>query len=186
MNIVKHNSLLEGVFIIEPKVFSDERGFFFESYNKNSFAEQGIHIEFVQDNHSRSQHGVLRGLHYQDMAAPLIKLVRCTYGEILDVVVDLRAGSPTLGKHIAIELSMSNKRQVLVPVGFGHGFVTLSEFAEVQYKCDNFYAPKSEGVILWSDSDLGIDWRLKDPIISKRDASGMSFKDYLRDPKFFR
>ncbi len=176
---------LKGVLIIEPEVFRDARGFFMESYNKRAFQAQGIANEFVQDNHSRSAHKVLRGLHYQDMRAPQTKLVRCTLGRIWDVAVDLRVGSPTFGQWVGIELSAENARQLLVPIGFGHGFVVLSEVAEVQYKCDNYYNPAAEGVILWRDPDLGITWPFDDPILSARDQNGMSLRDYLRAPKFF-
>lgn len=176
---------LDGVIIIEPKVFGDERGFFYESYHQSRFVANGVTYNFVQDNHSRSAKGVLRGVHYQDMRAPLAKLVRCTLGRILDVAVDLRVGSPTLGQWVAVELSTENAKQLLVPVGFGHAFLTLSDFAEVQYKCSNYYAPETEGAIMWNDPDLAIAWGVpKPPILSKRDAEAMSFKEYLQNPKF--
>lgn len=175
---------LEGLLLIEPEVFHDPRGFFLESYNKREFAKWGIALEFVQDNHSRSIHKVLRGLHFQDMTAPQAKLVRCTLGRILDVAVDLRVGSPTFAQWFAVELSPENARQLLVPVGFAHGFAVLSEVAEVQYKCDAYYTPSAEHVVLWNDPDIGIRWPFSDPILSKRDQAGMSLKDYLAAPKF--
>lgn len=176
---------LEGLLLIKPEVFHDPRGFFLESYNKREFAKWGIALEFVQDNHSRSIHKVLRGLHFQDMTAPQAKLVRCTLGRILDVAVDLRVGSPTFAQWFAVELSPENARQLLVPVGFAHGFAVLSEVAEVQYKCDAYYTPSAEHVVLWNDPDIGIHWPFSDPILSKRDQAGMSLKDYLAAPKFF-
>ncbi|MFN4294416.1 MAG: dTDP-4-dehydrorhamnose 3,5-epimerase [Thermoflexales bacterium] len=176
---------LDGVLVIEPEVFRDARGFFLESYNKREFAAHGIAHEFVQDNHSRSLHKVLRGLHFQDMSAPQTKLVRCTVGRILDVAVDLRVGSPTFAQWVAVELSAENAKQLLVPVGFAHGFAVLSEVAEVQYKCDAYYAPAAEGVVMWNDPDIGIQWPFADPILSKRDAAGLSLKAYLARPKFF-
>lgn len=175
---------LKGVLIIEPEVFRDARGFFMESYNKRTFQAHGIAYEFVQDNHSRSAHKVLRGLHYQDMRAPQTKLVRCTLGQVWDVAVDLRVGSPTFGRWVGVELSAENARQLLVPIGFGHGFIVLSEVAEVQYKCDAYYEPAAEGVILWNDPDIGIAWPLPDPILSSRDQGGISLKQYLQAPRF--
>lgn len=175
---------LEGVLVIEIKYSRDERGFFIENYHKQRFAEIGITDEFVQDNHSRSSARVLRGLHYQDMTAPMGKLVRCTQGAIFDVAVDLRVGSPTFGKWFGIELTAENMKQVFVPVGFAHGFVTLSESADVQYKCTGFYTPAAEGVLAWNDPEVGIDWRIKDPVLSKRDSNGMSLRRYLQNPAF--
>lgn len=185
MGIRVTQTKLDGVLVIEPEVFRDARGFFLESYNKREFAAHGIVHEFVQDNHSRSLHGVLRGLHFQDMSAPQTKLVRCTMGRILDVAVDLRVGSPTFAQWVAVELSAENAKQLLVPVGFAHGFAVLSEVAEVQYKCDAYYAPAAEGVVMWNDPDIGIQWPFDDPILSRRDQAGMSLKAYLADPKFF-
>lgn len=175
---------LEGVLIIEPDVYRDQRGFFLESYNRRVFSEHGISQEFVQDNHSRSAHRVVRGLHYQDLSAPQTKLVRCTFGRIFDVAVDLRVGSPTFGRWVGVELSAENARQLLVPVGFAHGFAVLSDAAEVQYKCDGYYAPSAEGAILWNDPDIGIVWPVTDPILSERDRAAMSLKTYLDNPKF--
>ena len=170
--------------MIEPDVFRDDRGFFFESYHKQRFAELGVTEEFVQDNHSRSMQGVLRGIHYQDMSAPMAKLVRCTLGRILDVAVDLRAGSPTFGRWSAAELSADNKRQLLVPVGFGHAFLTLSDVAEVQYKCSGFYTPGAEGAIVWNDPELAIDWPIKDPVVSAKDRAAPSLRSYRKTPAF--
>ena len=170
--------------MIEPDVFRDDRGFFFESYHKQRFAELGVTDEFVQDNHSRSMQGVLRGIHYQDMSAPMAKLVRCTLGRILDVAVDLRAGSPTFGRWSAAELSADNKRQLLVPVGFGHAFLTLSDVAEVQYKCSGFYTPGAEGAIVWNDPELAIDWPIKDPVVSAKDRAAPSLRSYRKTPAF--
>ena len=170
--------------MIEPDVFRDDRGFFFESYHKRRFAELGVTEEFVQDNHSRSMYGVLRGIHYQDMSAPMAKLVRCTLGRILDVAVDLRAGSPTFGRWSAAELSADNLRQLLVPVGFGHAFLTLSEVAEVQYKCSGFYTPGAEGAIAWDDPELAVDWPIKDPVVSAKDRGAPSLQSYRKSPAF--
>jgi dTDP-4-dehydrorhamnose 3,5-epimerase len=178
------NTELRGVVIIEVQARQDARGFFFEAYNHRQFVEHGLDCQFVQDNHSRSIRNVLRGFHFQDMTAPLVKLVRCTTGRILDVVVDLRVGSPTFGRWMAEELSAENRRQLWVPVGCGHAFLTLSEFAEVQYKCSNYYTPAAEGVVAWNDPDLAVEWPIPDPILSGRDQAGMSLRDYLRAPRF--
>jgi dTDP-4-dehydrorhamnose 3,5-epimerase len=175
---------LDGVVLIDTDFFRDERGFFIESYHKQRFAEHRIPDDFVQDNHSRSSFGVLRGLHYQDTTAPMGKLVRCTFGRIFDVAVDLRVGSPTFGAWVSAELSADNMRQIMVPSGFAHGFLTLSEFAEVLYKCTGFYTPSSEGTIAWNDPDIGIVWPNPAPVLSKRDQHGMSLKEYLRKPAF--
>jgi dTDP-4-dehydrorhamnose 3,5-epimerase len=172
------------VVVIQPDVFRDDRGFFYESYHKKRFAELGVTDEFVQDNHSRSMYGVLRGIHYQDMSAPMAKLVRCTLGRILDVAVDLRAGSPTFGRSSAVELSADNLRQLLVPVGFGHAFLTLSDIAEVQYKCSGYYTPAAEGAIAWNDPELAIDWPIKDPVVSAKDRAAPSLQSYRKTPAF--
>jgi dTDP-4-dehydrorhamnose 3,5-epimerase len=170
--------------LIEPVVHRDERGFFLESYNKRDLAEQGIALDFVQDNHSASVKGVLRGIHFQDLRAPMAKLVRCSAGRILDVVVDLRAGSSSFGRWYGAELSADNARQLLVPVGFGHAFLTLSDIAEVQYKCSGYYTPSAEGVLRWDDDDLAITWPTKDPIVSARDRGGMTLREYRAKPAF--
>lgn len=184
MDIRVRETKLPGVVVIETDYFRDARGFFIENYHKQRFAEHGITDEFVQDNHSRSVYGVLRGIHYQDMSMPMGKLVRCTEGVIFDVAVDLRVGSPTLGQWVGIELSADNMLQVMVPVGFGHAFVALSEFVQVHYKATGYYAPSAEGTIAWDDPDLAIDWPIRTPILSARDSNGMRFRDYLRRPAF--
>lgn len=162
---------LPGVVIIKPRVFKDPRGFFMESYQRQRFAELGITHDFVQDNHSRSTQGVLRGLHYQ-LGQPQAKLVRVTLGRVLDVVVDIRRESPTFGRWVSRELSEDNRLMMFAPEGFAHGFLVLSEVAEFQYKCNDFYAPQQERGILWSDPELAIDWPLCgiEPILSDRDA----------------
>lgn len=160
---------LKGVFIIEPKVFADERGFFYESYTQRKFIEAGIKTIFVQDNHSRSVKGVLRGLHYQKGNAAQTKLVRCVQGEIFDVAVDLRKTSPTFGQWFGCILSAENKKQLYIPQGFAHGFAVLSDTAEFLYKCDNYYDPQAERGIIWNDPQLGIAWGISNPIISSKD-----------------
>ena len=175
---------LDGVVLIETDFFRDERGFFIEVWHQQRYAEAGLDYAFVQDNHSRSAQKVLRGLHYQDTTAPMGKLVRCTVGAILDVAVDLRISSPTFGQWVSAELSAENMRQIMVPDGFGHGFATLSEFAEVQYKCTGLYTPSSEGTVAWDDPEIGIEWPFADPILSGRDQAGMSLADYRRMPAF--
>ncbi len=176
MNVV--NTDLPGVLIIEPKVFGDERGFFYESFNAKAFAQAtGLDTQFVQDNHSRSQQGVLRGLHYQ-LENTQGKLVRVTAGEVLDVAVDIRRSSPHFGKWVAVRLSADNHRQLWVPEGFAHGFVVLSEFAEFLYKTTDYYTPSAERSIRWDDPDLAIDWQLADaPQLSAKDQAGAWFKD---------
>jgi len=186
MSLTLTRTALEGVVILEPRAFGDARGFFYESYRKDRLAGLGLDIAFVQDNHSRSARGVLRGIHYQGAPQPQLKLVRCTVGRILDIAVDLRVGSPTLGKHVAVELSAENRLQLLVPAGFGHGFLTLSEAAEIQYKCDAYYAPEVEGAIIWNDPALAIPWGLSgSPSVSGRDTQAQSFAAYLRNPVFW-
>jgi len=162
----------------------DQRGFFIESWSKRDFAAVGIAVEFVQENHSRSKRGVLRGLHYQDMTAPLIKLVRCTMGAVYDVAVDLRVGSPAFGRWFGVELSAENKRQIYVPVGFAHGFAVLSEAAEIQYRQTDYYSPQSEVTVAWNDPQIGIQWPIPDPVLSKRDTQGISLHQYLQSPAF--
>ena len=158
MNIVKTE--LPGVLIVEPKVFGDSRGYFFESWNQAAFEAAGITNKWVQDNESKSCFGVLRGLHYQAAPYTQAKIVRAIAGAVLDVAVDIRKGSPTFGKHVAVELSAENKRQLYIPRGFAHGFVVLSNEALFAYKCDNVYMPSSERGILFNDPDLAIDWRI--------------------------
>ncbi|MFV9504570.1 MAG: dTDP-4-dehydrorhamnose 3,5-epimerase [Oscillochloridaceae bacterium umkhey_bin13] len=175
---------LDGVVIVEPDVFRDERGFFLEAYHKQRYVEQGISCTFVQDNHSQSRQGVLRGLHYQDLSAPMAKLVRCSRGAILDVAVDLRVGAPTFGQWVAVELSEANARQLLVPVGFGHGFLTLSDVAEVQYKCSGYYTPAAEGAVRWDDPTIGITWPIQNPLVSAKDRVAQSLAQYREQPAF--
>lgn len=169
---------ISDVLIIEPKVFGDDRGFFFESFNKKSFEEStGIKAEFVQDNHSRSTKGVLRGLHYQ-LKQPQGKLVRVTSGEVCDIAVDIRKSSSTFGQWVGILLSADNKRQLWIPEGFAHGFVVLSEMAEFLYKTTDYYTPDHERCIRWDDADLAIDWQYDEqPLVSEKDAKGRAFKD---------
>lgn len=164
--------------IIEPKVFGDDRGFFYESFNRKKFAElTGREVDFVQDNHSRSVKGVLRGLHYQ-IQHPQAKLVRVVQGAVLDVVVDIRKSSPTFGQHVAVELSAENKRMFWIPEGFAHGFVVLSESAEFLYKTTDYWNPEFERCLAWNDEQLAIDWRLQEaPLVSAKDAQGKPFKD---------
>lgn len=176
MNVVTTD--LPGVLIIEPKVFGDERGFFYESFNARSFKEAtGLDVQFVQDNHSRSQKGVLRGLHYQ-LENTQGKLVRVTAGEVLDVAVDIRRSSPHFGQWVAVRLSAENHRQMWVPEGFAHGFVVLSDFAEFLYKTTDYYTPSAERSIRWDDPDLAIDWQLDAaPQLSGKDQVATLFKD---------
>ena len=177
MGIIKTE--IPEILIIEPKVFGDERGYFFESYNKERFLQEtGLDIDFVQDNESKSSYGVLRGLHFQKPPHAQSKLVRVIKGRVLDVAVDIRKGSPTFGKYVAVELTEENHRQVFIPRGFAHGFVVLSQEAVFQYKCDNFYAPQSEGAIIWNDPQIGIDWGIdpKDIILSDKDKLHPPFK----------
>jgi dTDP-4-dehydrorhamnose 3,5-epimerase len=163
---------LEGVLIVEPKVFEDERGFFLESYNERVFAEAtGVTPRFVQDNHSKSVRGVLRGLHYQ-VVRPQGKLVRAAAGSLLDVAVDLRRSSPTFGRHVAAELNAENRRQLWIPAGFAHGFVVLSETAELLYKTTEYWYPEHDRTLAWNDPDLGIDWRVATPTLSSKDQQG--------------
>jgi dTDP-4-dehydrorhamnose 3,5-epimerase len=176
---------LDGVVIVETDFVRDERGFFIESYHRRRYVEHGLGDEFVQDNHSRSRRGVLRGIHYQDLSAPMAKLVRCTAGSVFDVAVDLRAGSPTFSRWVGVELSVENMRQLFIPVGFGHAFLTLSDTADVQYRCTNYYAPAAEYCIAWNDPDIGVEWPLGgEPALSARDAKGRSLREYLRQPAF--
>lgn len=165
------------VILIKPKVFGDERGFFMETYKKPDFERAGIIGEFIQDNHSRSRYGVLRGLHFQREPYAQAKIVRVVRGIIYDVAVDLRRNSPTFGKWIGVTLSEHNKYQLYVPRGFAHGFVVLSEVADVIYKVDNLYAPEYEGGIIWSDPELEIDWPVEAPIVSEKDKRWPTLKE---------
>ncbi|MXR37645.1 dTDP-4-dehydrorhamnose 3,5-epimerase [Craterilacuibacter sinensis] len=168
------DTAIPDVKIIEPRVFKDERGFFFESFNQQRFNEAiGRKVTFVQDNHSRSSKGVLRGLHYQRPPHAQGKLVRCTVGEVFDVAVDIREGSPTFGQWVGINLSADNKRQLWIPEGFAHGFVTLSETAELLYKATDYYAPQADACIRWDDPVIGVEWPLPcTPILSVKDEQG--------------
>ena len=183
MKVIK--TAIEDVVIIEPDVFGDARGYFFESYSQKKFDEQVRPVKFVQDNESKSKYGVLRGLHFQKGKDAQSKLVRVAKGRVLDVAVDIRKGSPTFGKYVAVELTEDNHRQLFVPRGFAHGFSVLSEEAIFQYKCDNLYAPQSEGAIAWNDPEVGIDWQLpaEDVLLSAKDANHPLLKDseYLFD-----
>jgi dTDP-4-dehydrorhamnose 3,5-epimerase len=176
MKILKTD--FEGLFIIEPNIFSDKRGCFFESYSEKAFRENGIIYNWIQDNQSESCYGTIRGLHFQKGEWAQAKLVRCVYGKVLDVAVDIREGSPTYGKYFSIELSGENKKIALIPRGFAHGFSTLSDYAIFQYKCDNFYNKESEGGILYNDKTLNINWKVEYPIVSEKDKLNMSFNDY--------
>ena len=158
MEVVK--TLIEGVVIIEPRLFKDDRGYFFESFNQREFEEKVCKTTFVQDNESNSSYGVIRGLHFQKPPFAQSKLVRVIRGSVLDVAVDIRKGSPTFGQHVAVELTEDNHRQFFIPRGFAHGFSVLSKEVVFQYKCDIFYAPQCEGAIVWDDPDLGIDWKI--------------------------
>ena len=172
---------IEGVLIIEPKVFGDARGYFLESFNAKEFAEKtGLNINFVQDNESMSSYGVMRGLHFQSPPYTQSKLVRCVKGAVLDVAVDIRKGSQTYGQHVAVELTEDNHRQFFVPRGFAHGFAVLSEIAVFQYKCDNFYAPQADGGISILDSSLGIDWKIPtdNALLSEKDTKHALLKDF--------
>ena len=184
MKTTAHPTPLEGLLVIIIEYSRDERGFFIEHYHKQRFAEIGLAFEFVQDNHSRSRAKVLRGMHYQDVTAPMGKLIRCTLGAIFDVTVDLRVGSPTFARWFATELTAENMKQVYVPPGLAHGFVTLSEAAEVQYKCTGYYTPSAEGTLAWDDPEVGVEWPIPDPILSERDRRGMRLQDYLKRPAF--
>lgn len=177
MEIIKTN--IEGVIIIEPRIFKDDRGYFFESFSQREFEEKVCKTTFVQDNESKSSYGVLRGLHFQKPPFAQSKLVRVIKGAVLDVAVDIRKGSPTFGQYVSVELTGDNHRQFFIPRGFAHGFSVLSEEVIFQYKCDNFYAPQSEGAIAWNDPDLNIDWRIpiEEVVLSEKDSKHPKLKD---------
>ncbi len=177
MEVIKTE--LEGVVILEPRLFKDDRGYFFESFSQREFDEKVRPVKFVQDNESKSVYGVLRGLHFQKPPFAQSKLVRVIQGAVLDVAVDIRVGSPTYGKHVAVELTAENHRQLFIPRGFAHGFSVLTDEVVFQYKCDNFYAPQSEGAIAWNDPALGIDWRIPEAsvILSEKDKHHPLLKD---------
>lgn len=172
-------TLIPGVVIIEPRLFKDDRGYFFESFSERDFNAQVREIHFVQDNESKSSYGVLRGLHFQKPPYAQSKLVRVIKGAVLDVAVDIRKGSPTFGQHVAVELTEENHRQFFIPRGFAHGFSVLTDEVIFQYKCDNFYAPQSEGALAWDDPDLGIDWKVPADkvILSEKDRHHSRLKD---------
>ena len=178
MEVIKTE--IEGVVIIEPRIFKDERGYFYESFSQREFEEKVCRTTFVQDNQSKSSYGVLRGLHFQKPPYCQSKLVRCIKGAVLDVAVDIRKGSPTFGKYVAVELTEENHRQFFVPRGFAHGFAVLSEEAVFQYKCDNFYHPASDAGIQLKDADLGIDWQIPTDkaILSEKDLKHLCLKDF--------
>ena len=187
MKFKKVETGIKDLFIIEPQIFEDSRGFFLESYNYNDFKELGIENIFVQDNHSKSLKGVLRGLHFQKDEYSQAKLVRVLKGAVLDIAVDLRKNSETFGKYIVVELNEKNKKMFFIPRNFAHGFLTLEDNTEFFYKCDNFYNPKSESGIIWTDIDLDIDWNFKkysinenELIISEKDKKNISFKEYKK------
>lgn len=179
MDIIKTD--IEGVLIIKPRIFEDSRGYFFESFNKKNFEELiGTTVDFVQDNESKSSKGVMRGLHFQKPPFAQAKLVRCVRGRVLDVAVDIRKGSPTYGRHVAVELTGDNHLQFFIPRGFAHGFAVLSDEALFQYKCDNYYAPQADGGISIEDKSLGIDWRMptSDVLLSEKDKHHPLLKDF--------
>ncbi len=169
---------IEGVTVIEPNVFEDDRGYFFESYNQIAFEKNGIRDVFVQDNQSKSQKDVLRGLHFQKPPYAQAKLVRVIQGSVLDVAVDLRKGSKTYGEHFSVVLSGENKKMFFVPEGFAHGFLTLEDDTIFSYKCSNVYDSASEDAVLWNDEDLNIDWGINDPILSGKDKEAKSFNEF--------
>ena len=171
---------LDGVLILEPKVFGDARGWFMETWSMRKFEAAGLNFNFVQDNQSFSAHkGTLRGLHYQTAPFAQAKLVRCTRGRLLDVAVDIRAGSETFAKWVAVELTAENKKQLLIPRGFAHGFITLTDDVEIQYKADNFYAPKCDGNIRWDDAQIKIDWPFAPTILADKDANAPTLNERL-------
>jgi dTDP-4-dehydrorhamnose 3,5-epimerase len=179
MNVISTN--IDGVVIIEPRLFEDARGYFFESFSQREFNEKVKPVDFVQDNESKSTFGVIRGLHFQRPPYAQSKLVRCVRGAVLDVAVDIRKESPTYGQHVAVELTEDNHRQIFIPKGFAHGFAVLSDIAVFQYKCDEFYHPESEGGISLLDSELGIDWKISTDkaILSPKDTKHPLFKDFV-------
>ena len=178
MEVIK--TILDGVVVIEPRLFEDARGYFFESFSQREFDEKVGKVVFVQDNESKSSYGVMRGLHFQRPPFTQSKLVRCVKGAVLDVAVDIRKGSPTYGQHVAVELTEDNHRQIFIPKGFAHGFAVLSETAVFQYKCDEFYHPEADGGISILDDSLGIDWRIpmEQAILSEKDTKHALLKDF--------
>lgn len=180
MNFI--NTKIDGVVIVEPAVFGDHRGFFMESWSERAFEEAGLHYNFVQDNHSSSTvKGTLRGIHFQRGDMSQAKLVRCVRGAVLDVAVDLRPESPTYKQWVAVELSEENKRMLMIPRRFGHGFVTLTDDVEFLYKADNFYCPEKDGGIRWNDPELNIDWGVENPVLSDKDSKSPFLKDAVTE-----
>lgn len=185
LTVTRNCGGIEGLTIVEPKVFGDNRGYFMETYNKNDFEEEGLHYDFVQDNQSASKKGVLRGLHFQNNF-PQDKLVRVINGEVFDVAVDLRDGSKTFGKWFGVKLSAENKKQFLIPKNFAHGFLVLSDYAEFCYKVTDFYHPNDEGGLMWNDPDIGVEWPFpegvtaNDLILSEKDKVNSSYKEFLK------
>lgn len=184
MNFTFTPTTLPEVLLIDPRRYEDPRGFFMETWNAREFSAAGLDLVIAQEGHSRSARRVLRGLHYQAEPFAMGKLVRCTAGQVFDVAVDLRVGSPRFGRWVGLDLSADNRRLLYVPPGFAHGFQSLSQFAEVQYKMTALYTPAAEGSLAWNDPELGIDWPLADPILSPRDASAPSLREYLVSPAF--
>ena len=176
MNLTKTD--IEGLIIIEPQIFKDSRGAFFESWNAKKFKQLGINEDFVQDNQSVSSKGVLRGLHFQNPPYAQAKLVRVIEGSVLDVAVDLRKNSPTYGKHFSVILSEQNNKSLFIPKGFAHGFLSLEDNTVFNYKCSDYYNKESEGSLLWNDEDLKIDWQIDNPLVSKKDLQGDFFKNF--------
>ncbi len=184
MKIKTAETIIKDLIVIETEHFTDERGYFMESWQKKDFAKAGLRLEFVQENQSGSKKGVLRGLHYQNLNAPIEKLVKCVFGEVFDVTVDLRVNSETFGKWFCINLSAENKKQLYVPIGFAHGFVAVSDYAEVLYKQTGYYKPSAEEILIWNDPDIEIKWPIINPILSEKDKHGKTLKEYLASPAF--
>ncbi|MBI6183590.1 dTDP-4-dehydrorhamnose 3,5-epimerase [Serratia proteamaculans] len=175
--MIVHDTRVAGVKLVEPKVFGDQRGFFLETFNRARYCELlNINFDFVQDNHSRSSQGVLRGLHFQT-ARPQGKLVRCVRGEVYDVVVDIRPESSTFKQWVGVYLSEDNKNQLWVPPGLAHGFVVISESADFEYKCTDYYDPQNEGCLIWNDADIGVEWPVENPLLSAKDKLGKRFSE---------
>ena len=177
MEVIK--TLIEGLLVIKPRIFEDDRGHFFESWSNDSFKNIGLDLDFVQDNQSLSRKGVLRGLHFQNPPFAQGKLVRVIKGAVVDVAVDIRKNSPTYGQHFAVELSEENKTVVWIPAGFAHGFVSLKDDTIFSYKCTGVYNKESEGALIWNDEDLNIDWRVENPLVSDKDMVAGNFNDFI-------
>jgi len=186
MGFLFHKTKLDDVFVVEPKVFADDRGFFLESYKASEFVANGININFFQDNHSKSTKGVIRGLHFQHFPKAQAKLVRCIYGKIFDVAVDIRPDSKNFGKWFGIELSQENKKMLYIPEGFAHGFSVLSDEAEILYKASNEYAPECDAGIRWDDKELNINWGIEVPLISEKDKILPTFNEYKQKYNIYK